>query len=328
MHAARPGDYGGDVPRIKILIPNSIELHLTADAEVVVYDIDEAIPDQHRDADMLVLWHNSAERVREAARDLPRLRVVQALASGTDAVLEAGFAEDVRICSGRSLHDGPVAEHALALVLSAIRRLDTLRDAQHYHRWDEEFVAAQGAPETQALYTLAGSRVTIWGFGSIASTLAPQLALLGAHVEGIAHTSGPRGGFTVHADADAADVLAETDVLVAILPATSETTGLLDAAVFKALKPGAVFVNVGRGATVDEGALIDALRSGRLRAAGIDVTKTEPLPSGDPLWDAPNLVITPHVAGNRPVGSSRLIDDNLGRLAAGDALLNQVYPQL
>nr|WP_091230490.1 NAD(P)-dependent oxidoreductase [Microbacterium sp. 3J1] len=311
---------------MKILIPNSIELHLTADAEVVVYDIDADIPAQHRDADMLVVWHNSAARLSDAARDLPQLRVVQALASGTDAVLAAGFADDVRICSGRSLHDGPVAEHALALILSAIRRLDSLRDAQHDHRWDEEFIDAQGAAATQARYTLAGSRVTIWGFGSIASTLAPQLQLLGAQVEGIARTPGIRAGFTVHADADAAAVLADTDVLVAILPATPETADLLDASVFGALTPGAVFVNVGRGATVDESALIDALTSGRLRAAAIDVTKAEPLPSDDPLWDAPNLVITPHVAGNRPVGSSALIDDNLRRLSAGEDLVNQVRP--
>ncbi|WP_331709750.1 NAD(P)-dependent oxidoreductase [Microbacterium sp. H83] len=314
------------MPRIKILIPNSIDLHLTADADVVVYDIDDAIPAEHRDADMLVVWHNSAERLRDAARHLPRLRVVQALASGTDAVLAAGFADDVRICSGRSLHDGPVAEHALALILSTIRRLDTLHDAQHDHRWDEDFIEAQGAAASQALYTLAGSRVTIWGFGSIASTLAPILQLLGAHVEGIARSAGDRAGFTVHADTDAAAVLADTDVLVAILPATPETTGLLDASTFGSLKRGAVFVNVGRGATVDEDALREALESGRLRAAAIDVTRTEPLPADDPLWDAPGLVITPHVAGNRPVGSSALIDDNLRRLAAGDELRNQVHP--
>ena len=87
-----------------------------------------------------------------------------------------------------------------------------------------------------------------------------------------------------------------------------------------------MFVNVGRGATVDEGALIAALESGQLRAAAIDVAKSEPLPASDPLWEAPNLLITPHIAGNRPVGAARLVDDNVTRLLAGDGLVNQVRP--
>lgn len=311
---------------MKVLIPNSLELPLTADVEVVVYDTSSAIPDEHRDAEMLVVWGNSASWLREAAGSLPRLRLVQALASGADAVLNAGFDPDVRISSGRSLHDGPVAEHALALILAAVRRLDRLRDAQREHRWDDGFNREQADAATRAHHTLDGARVTIWGFGSIASTLAPLLAALGARVEGIARTAGTRSGFTVHADADAPALLAETDVLVSILPATDATADLFDAEVFGALKPGAAFVNVGRGATVDEAALIEALGSGQLRAAAIDVTKTEPLPVSDPLWDAPNLLLTPHVAGNRPLGAAGLVDENIARLRAGDDLINQVHP--
>lgn len=311
---------------MKILIPNTIDLPVTADVEAVVYDIDAEIPDEHRDAEVLVVWHNSSSWLQEAARTLPELRLVQALASGADAVLNAGFPEEVRICSGRSLHDGPVAEHALALILSAVRRLDRLRDAQLEHRWDDDFNEVQSAPESRGSYTLDAARVTIWGFGSIASTLAPLLTALGAEVQGIARSTGTRSGYPVHADADAATVLSETDVLVSILPATDATAGLFDSTVFDAMRAGSVFVNVGRGTTVDEGALIAALESGRLRAAAIDVTRTEPLPASDPLWEAPNLLITPHVAGNRPAGAARLIDANVARLAAGDDLVNQVRP--
>lgn len=316
---------------MKILIPNTIDLPLTADGatadiEAVVYDIEAEIPAEHRDAEMLVVWHNSSSWLQEAARALPRLRLVQALASGADVVLNAGFDDDVRICSGRSLHDGPVAEHALALILSTVRRLDRLRDAQREHRWDEDFADRQSAAATRALHTLSGACVTIWGFGSIAATLAPLLTALGADVQGIARSAGTRSGYPVHADADATAILADTDVLVSILPATDETTGLFDATVFGALKPGAAFVNVGRGATVDERALIEALASGQLRAAAVDVTSTEPLPASDPLWDAPNLLITPHIAGNRPVGAARLVDENASRLLAGDELVNQVRP--
>ncbi|KAA0960041.1 phosphoglycerate dehydrogenase [Microbacterium sp. ANT_H45B] len=311
---------------MKILIPNTIELPLTADVDAVVYDTAADIPDEHRDAEMLVVWGNSASWLQNAAGSLPRVRLVQALASGADAVLNAGFAPEVRICSGRSLHDGPVAEHALALILSAVRRIDRLRDAQHEHRWDDAFNQEQAASATRAHHTLDGARVTIWGFGSIASTLAPLLAALGAQVEGIARTAGRRAGFEVHADADAAALLAETDVLVSILPATDATADLFDAEIFGTLKRGAVFVNVGRGATVDETALIAALESGQLRAAAIDVAKAEPLPASDPLWEAPNLLLTPHVAGNRPVGAADLVDENIARLQAGDELVNQVHP--
>lgn len=309
---------------MKILIPNTIELNLRAGDDVVVYDVNAAVPAAHRDAEVLVAWHNSAEQLADAARDLPALRLVQALASGADVVLNAGFAADVCICSGRSLHDGPVAEHALALILSAVRRLDRLQDAQHARLWDEEFIAAQAATATRGLYTLAGATVTIWGFGSIATRLAPLLQLLGADVHGIARSSGERAGVPVVAEGDASELLGRTDVLVSLLPATAETTELFDASVFESLKPGAVFVNVGRGATVDENALLDALASGRLRSAAIDVTQTEPLPADSPLWDTPNLVITPHVAGNRPVGSSALIDENVRRLLADEELLNRV----
>jgi phosphoglycerate dehydrogenase-like enzyme len=309
---------------MKILIPNTIELNLRAGDDVVVYDVNAAVPAAHRDAEVLVAWHNSAEQLADAARTMPALRLVQALASGADVVLNAGFAPDVRVCSGRSLHDGPVAEHALALILSAVRRLDRLQRAQGAHRWDEEFIAAQAATATRDLYTLAGATVTIWGFGSIAARLAPLMQLLGAEVHGIARSAGERAGVPVVTERDAGGILGRTDVLVSLLPATADTAELFDASVFGSVKPGAVFVNVGRGATVDEEALIAALESGRIRAAAIDVTQTEPLPAGSPLWDAPNLVITPHVAGNRPVGSSGLIDENVRRLRAGEELLNRV----
>lgn len=102
---------------MKILVPNTIELQLGSDAEVVVYDVSADIPAEHRDAEVLVTWQNPGRQLDHAVRDLPELRLVQTLAAGPDAVLAAGFAADVRICSGRSLHDGPVAEHALALIL-------------------------------------------------------------------------------------------------------------------------------------------------------------------------------------------------------------------
>ncbi|WP_347109528.1 NAD(P)-dependent oxidoreductase [Paenarthrobacter sp. S56] len=310
---------------MKILVPDTIALDLSASGEdAVTYRVDQPIPDEHMDAEVLVVWQNTASNLGDAARRLKNLLLVQTLAAGPDSVLAAGFAGDVTITSGRSLHDGPVAEHALALILAAVRRLDVLFKAQTAATWDRDYNVAQSAPATEQLYTLDGARVTIWGFGSIAGRLAPLLAALGAQVTGVANSSGERYGFPVVATGQLHEVLKTTDVLVSILPATPETENSLDVGVLTKLPETAVFVNVGRGATVDEDALLAALRGGRLRAAALDVTKVEPLPADSELWSAPNLLITPHVAGNRPKGSSALVLANVEALREGRKLANVV----
>ena len=150
---------------------------------------------------------------------------------------------------------------------------------------------AQADLATAARYTLDGARVTVWGFGSIAARLAPLLAALGAEVTGVASRRGERHGFRVMTDDDLPDVLATTDVLVSLLPALHATRHAFDAARIDQLPDHAVFDNVGRGATVDEGALVTALRDGRLGGAALDVTETEPLPPESPLWDAPRRAV-------------------------------------
>ncbi|MFK0008242.1 NAD(P)-dependent oxidoreductase [Paenarthrobacter sp. NPDC090520] len=310
---------------MKILVPHTIALDLSASGETVAtYQVDQPIPDEHTDAEVLVVWQNTAANLSDAAERLGDLKLVQTLAAGPDSVLAAGFAENVAITSGRSLHDGPVAEHALALVLAAVRRLDVLAESQKASAWNRDYNVAQSSPDTEQLYTLDGAKVTIWGFGSIAGRLAPLLAALGAKVTGVANSAGERYGFPVVATSELPEVLKTTDVLVSILPATPETESSLNAEVLNALPRTAVFVNVGRGATVDEDALLTALRNGSLRAAALDVTKVEPLPADSELWSAPNLIITPHVAGNRPKGSSALVLSNLAALKEGRELTNLV----
>ncbi|MDR6986529.1 phosphoglycerate dehydrogenase-like enzyme [Paenarthrobacter nitroguajacolicus] len=313
---------------MKILVPDTIELDLdeltSAGNEAVVYAVDKPIPSGHRDAEVLVVWRNTSENLADAAHGMPHLKLVQTLAAGPDSVLAAGFADHVAITSGRSLHDGPVAEHALALVLAAIRRLDVLLESQRDSTWNAPYNAAQSDPSTEQLYTLDGANVTIWGFGSIAGRLAPLLHALGAKVTGVASSGGERYGFPVVPADDLPEVLRTTDVLISILPATAETADALNDAILEALPSTAIFVNVGRGATVDEDALVAALQQGRLRAAALDVTKEEPLPSGSKLWSAPNLILTPHVAGNRPKGAAKLVTANIQALGEGRPLTNQV----
>ncbi|WP_425956569.1 NAD(P)-dependent oxidoreductase [Xylanimonas sp. McL0601] len=290
---------------MKILVPGNVPFDsaplLDDPADVVVpYVMRDAIPDEHADADVLVTWASPARVLEDAARRLTRLRWVQTLTAGPDAVLAAGFAPGVVVSSGRGLHDGTVAEHTLALVLATVRRIDRSLASQRSHDWDRGLGKEQASAEAGPTYTLDGARVTIWGFGSIAERLAPLLAAMGARVAGVASTAGERAGYPVVDYAGLSALLPETDVLISLLPATPATRHALDAATLALLPPHARFVNAGRGATVDEGALVAALRSGALAGAALDVTEVEPLPAASPLWDAPNLIITPHVAGGRP----------------------------
>jgi phosphoglycerate dehydrogenase-like enzyme len=172
--------------------------------------------------------------------------------------------------------------------------------------------------------TLRGARVTIWGYGSIGRTLEPHLTALGATVTGVARTARREGHVPVIAESDLLDHLAQTDVLVMILPSTPATRGALDAEKLAALPGHAWVVNVGRGDAVDEPALIDALHGGRIAGAALDVTSVEPLPADSPLWDTPNLIITPHAAGGRPLGALDLLAENLNALSAGRPLRNVV----
>lgn len=151
-----------------------------------------------------------------------------------------------------------------------------------------------------------------------------MLELLGAQVRGVARTAGERAGFPVVAEEQLLDELGRTDVLIMILPSTPATDRALDTDRLAALPAHAHVVNVGRGSTVDEPALVAALAGGRIAGAAVDVASTEPLPADSPLWDAPNLVLTPHAAGGRPVGADELISSNVAAFLAGRDLRNVV----
>jgi phosphoglycerate dehydrogenase-like enzyme len=311
---------------VKLLLPDSISLDMAVPDGVqrVDYAIERPIPAEHTDAEALVVWGNPPELLRDAARRLNRLRWVQTLAAGPDAVLEAGFGPEVVVTAGRGLHDLTVTEHALALVLGAARRLNLSVRAQVGHRWADELGGRQPVEEANSFRTLRGARVVIWGFGGIATTLVPHLAALGATVTGIARSAGTRDGFPIVTADDLPDLLPRTDVLVLILPATPDTARVLDAAVLRLLPPHAWVVNVGRGSTVDETALLEAIRARRLGGAALDVFETEPLPPESELWDEPNIIITPHAAGGRPIGAARLIAENLAAFRQGRPLRHVV----
>jgi len=311
---------------MKILLPSTAPLDpsLPDGVSAVVYDAGAPVPEEHLDADALVAWGNSREDLAAVAGRMPNLRWVQTLAAGPDSVLSAGFPPEVVVTSGVGLHDATVTEHALALTLALLRRLPQVAAAQAEHRWADEIGGIQPLRPEGAVTSLIGARVLVWGFGNIGRTLAPLLRGLGAEVRGVARSAGTRDGFEVLAESDLTAELASTDVLIMILPATPETERALDADRLAALPEHAYVVNVGRGATVDEDALAEALRTGAIAGAAVDVTAVEPLPADSPLWDLPNLVITPHAAGGRPVGADELIARNLAALRSGEELQNVV----
>lgn len=307
---------------MKVLIPTVIPIDFTAPpgVEDIRYDVRSPIPPEHRDGQVLVCWLNPPDRLAALPQEVPDLAYVQGLMAGTDSLHQAGFGPEVTICGGIGLHDIPVAEHTLALMLAAARRLDLTTRAQSDSTWLREITGNQ-AVKRSGFTMISGARVAIWGFGSIAAELAGYLTAMGAQVTGIARTAGSRGGYPVHTDAELGRLLPETDVLVSILPGTDETEGIISTDVFALLPEHAWFINVGRGAVVDDGALVAALDSGTIAGAALDVFRTEPLPPESPLWTAKNMILTPHSAGGRPQQPGRLIEENLRRHLAGESLL-------
>jgi len=293
--------------------------------DVVVYRVHDPIPSEHLDAEVLVVWGNTRAQLVDCAERLEHLRWVAVLAAGPDVALSAGFGPQVLVTNGRGLHDVPVTEHTLALILAITRRLDLFARAQQEHRWDDQLLGGIQRPgRFPGLASLRGKRVTVWGFGSIGQTLAPHLAALGADVVGVAREAGERAGFPVIDDDGLPARLAQTDVLVGILPASEQTHHVIGADVFAALPDHAWVVNVGRGATLDEDALVTAIRDGQVAGAALDVAETEPLPADSALWDLPGVWITPHAAGGRPLGVAAFLEANLQAFLAGRPLRNTV----
>lgn len=312
---------------MKIVIPSNYRgpMPIVDDAEVVVVDWREPVPDEHLDAEVLVFWMQPAAVMADAARRMSRLRLVQTFTAGTDVVEAAGFGPEVVIASGVGSHDITVSEHALALTLALVRLLPMALRNQAERTWDWRLGGAmKPRGDDGRIISLHGAEVTVWGFGSIAATLSPVLKALGANVVGVARSAGERHGFPVVDEEALAGRLAETDLLIMILPATHATRHALDAMRLAELKPGALLVNVGRGNTVDEAALLEALDSGHVAAAALDVTEVEPLPSESPLWNHPDVLITPHVAGGRPFGADKLLEGNVAALREGRPLRNGV----
>jgi phosphoglycerate dehydrogenase-like enzyme len=282
-------------------------------------ELDERIGE----ADVLVvsgLWHNGLIELGG------RLRFVQSIGSGTDQFdKQALAARGIRLASAAGVNARAVAEHALALILALARRLPEARDNQAARIW-----RGMISDLTQREDELGGKTLLIVGLGRIGGRLAQLAKAFDMHLVGFRRdpSAGSGAADSVHALAALPEFLPRADFVALTCPLTDETRGLIDAKALRLLPPGACVVNVARGPCVVEADLVSALREGRLASAALDCTDPEPLASDSPLWELPNVLITPHTAGETRKYEANVIEilmENLDRLWRGDAVLhNQV----
>ena len=239
-----------------------------------------------------------------------RVKLVQLGSAGytrydNKAFLDAVKAKDVKFCNASSLYDEPVAQHAAAMLLALARNLPTAILDKADAKWEM-------APIRNGSFLLSGQNTLIVGYGAIARRLAEILKPFGLKIT--AFRRAPRGDENVHTEPISGldNYLPTADIVINILPSSPSTTDFFNADRFNKLKPGAVYLNLGRGDTTDQDALVAALDSGKLGRAFLDVTTPEPLPADHPLWKSPNCFITPHTAGGTRDEPQRMIEHFLG----------------
>lgn len=269
----------------------------------------------------------------------PRLRWVQLDTSGTDHLHGSPLWDSpVQVTTLGGVAPRALAEYVMVAVVGAAHQLPALLEARARRWWPEP--AERLAALTPR--SVAGATLAVVGYGRIGREIGRLAQAFGMKVVGVSRTGDPSTitehhyGAPAAVEGDAAvvvgvdqldDVLADADYLVVVVPLTPQTRGLIDAAAIARMKPGAVLVNVARGGIVDETALLAALREGRIAGAVLDVFDDEPLPADSPWWDAPGVIVTPHVAGLTPEYGTHvetLVCRNLQRFLDGQPLLNTV----
>jgi phosphoglycerate dehydrogenase-like enzyme len=265
-----------------------------------------------------VLWHVLKPCSAAMIAAATRLRLIQKIGVGVNTIdLEAAKAHAIPVCNLPGTNARAVAELTLALMLATLRRLPRFDAAVRGGAWSDP-VMQDGLGE------LGGRTVGLVGYGAIPRLLAPVLAALGCRIVYTARSPKPDAlgeRRSLH------ELLAESDLVSLHVPLTPETEKMINRAALAKMRPGALLINTARGGLVDQAALTDALRSGRLAAAGLDVFVEEPPAPGDTLLSLPNVVITPHVGWLTTATFDRsfaLAAENCHRIATGVELLHRV----
>lgn len=252
----------------------------------------------------------------------PRLKWLQCNSAGTEPFLQPGVLyPDTLLTNATGAYGLAISEHMLGMLLELFKKLHLYRDAQHLHQWKS----------LGRVRSIEGSIVLVLGMGDIGGEFARKVKALGATVIGVRRTDTRKPDYVdeLYLTEELDRMLPRADVVAVALPGNGETAGMLNRKRIESMKEGAVLLNVGRGVIVDTEALCDALESGHLGGAGLDVTDPEPLPENHRLWNLPNAVITPHISGfyHLPETLERIVRisaENLEAYRSGRPLRNQV----
>jgi len=263
----------------------------------------------------------SIDRLRSVLAGLPKLRWVHTFSAGVDRHVPVMDTYDrVLLTNNSGAYDVPIAEHVIAMIFAAAKRVPEHLAAQGRHEWQRETPHAE----------VRGQTLVILGMGNIGGELARLASGLGMRVVGIRRDASRPGGPGVEhivPPERLVDAAREADYLAVTAALTSQTRGMVSAEVLRALKPTAWVINIARGPIVDEAALAAALKERRIGGAALDVFETEPLPATSPLWDCANAILTPHISNSSPRVRERslaLVAENVRRFKAGEPLLNLV----
>jgi len=262
---------------------------------------------------------NNGQRVAELLRAASKLRWYHSIGAGVEGLVGVKELRSGRVTltNNSGSYDVQIAEHVMALVLAAAKRLGRYRDQQARQEWKEH-----------QQDELRGATMVVYGIGSIGAEAARMAAAFGMKVIGVRRSGGAVPGASRIVPPDRlADAAAEADYLVVAAPLTPDTRGAISRDVIARMKKTAWIINIARGAIVDEEALVDALRDGRLGGAGLDAFTVEPLPKDHPLWSLENVIVTPHSSNSSPRLRERtfaLFAENLKRFKADQPLLNVV----
>jgi phosphoglycerate dehydrogenase-like enzyme len=278
-----------------------------------------ALAEAIADTDAVFAWHSIRELLPEVWPKAGRLRWIQSASDGVDWLLFPELVEsDVVVTNARGIFDRAIAEYVVGLMLAFAKDLLGVVEGHRQREWRH-----------RPTELLAGKRLLVAGVGPIGRAIGRAGRDLGMEVRGVGRRA--RSGDDVFQSIAGTDGLAAAagwaDYVVDALPATPATHHLFDASVFDSMRRSARFINVGRGTTVVEGALIDAIREERIGGAALDVFEREPLPSDSPFWELPNTIVSPHMSGDFEgwlEAVVRLFVENLRRFVAGRPLLNVV----
>jgi phosphoglycerate dehydrogenase-like enzyme len=278
--------------------------------EADVWTGGEDLPDSADQVEYVVLPFGVKPEIIRKIVTLPSLKTIQILSAGADHILPY-IPGHITLCNARGAHTAATAEWTVGAVVASLRNFPRFAVAQRDGRWD----VTQSEP-------VGGKHILIVGYGDIGAAVERRLAGWEVTIERVARHA--RDG--VHAIGELPQLLPAADVVIILVPVTDETRQLVNKDFLRAMKDGALLVNAARGVIVDTGALLEALTSGRIRAA-LDVTEPEPLPEGHPLWQAPGLLLTPHVGGAIYESRDRayqVVSEQLARLAVGEPLRNVI----